>query len=63
MISFSCAITWLLALFLLPLLILLWAMESPGDRAKRWRQQGMTQTAIASRLGVSRYRVRQLLAT
>jgi hypothetical protein len=52
----------LLALLLLPLLILLWASESRQQRARRWRRAGLTQQAIADRLGCSRTTVRRLLA-
>ena len=52
----------LLALILLPLLVLLWASESRQQRAKRWRRSGLTQQAIADRLGCSRSTVRRLLA-
>lgn len=58
----SCAFAWGLALLLLPLVVLLWATESPDRRARRWRAAGMSQRAIADRLGCTRYRVRQLLA-
>jgi hypothetical protein len=51
----------LLAALLLPILILLWATESREQRARRWRRQGMTQQAIADRLGCSRTTVRRLL--
>jgi hypothetical protein len=51
----------LLALLLLPALILLWATESREQRARRWRRDGMTQQAIADRLGCSRTTVRRLL--
>jgi DNA-binding IclR family transcriptional regulator len=51
----------LLAALLLPLLILLWLTESREQRARRWRRQGMTQQAIADRLGCSRSTVRRLL--
>jgi hypothetical protein len=51
----------LLALLLLPLLVLLWASESREQRARRWRQQGMSQQRIADRLGCSRTTVRRLL--
>ena len=50
----TCLLAWAVALLLLPCLILAWAFETPGDRARRWRQQGMTQQAIANRLGCSR---------
>ena len=51
----------LLALLLLPVLVLLWATEDRGQRARRWRRDGMTQQAIADRLGCSRSTVRRLL--
>jgi DNA-binding CsgD family transcriptional regulator len=49
------------ALILFPLLVLLWASESRSQRAKRWRRSGMTQQAIANRLGISRSTARRLL--
>ncbi len=52
----------LLALLLLPLLIMLWLTESREQRARRWRRDGLTQQAIATRLGCSRSTVRRLLA-
>lgn len=52
----------LLALILLPLIVLAWASESRQQRAKRWRRNGMTQQAIADRLGCSRSTVQRLLA-
>ena len=58
----TCLAAWALALLLLPLLILLWALETRTDRARRWRRQGLTQQAIANRLGCSRSTVRRLLA-
>ena len=52
----------LLALILLPLIVLAWASESRQQRARRWRKAGLTQQAIADRLGVSRTTARRLLA-
>jgi ABC-type spermidine/putrescine transport system permease subunit II len=51
-----------LALLLLPLLVLLWASESPPQRARRWRRNGWSQQSIADRLGCSRSTVRRWLA-
>jgi hypothetical protein len=51
-----------LALLLLPLIVLFWACESRQQRARRWRSYGMTQQAIADRLGCSRTTARRLLA-
>jgi hypothetical protein len=56
----------LLLWFALPLLVLVaivdLATASESRKALILRRSGMSQTAIASRLGVSRYRVRQYLA-
>ena len=49
----SCALAWVVALLLLPLLVLTWLAESPQQRARRWRDRGYTYKQIASRLGVS----------
>jgi hypothetical protein len=57
------ALALLLALLALPLIVLFWATESREQRARRWRSYGMTQQAIADRLGCSRRTVGRLLAT
>jgi hypothetical protein len=59
----TCVMAWCLALLLLPVLLLAWLAETDRERARRWRRDGMTQQAIATRLNCSRYRVRKLLAT
>ena len=61
--TFTTCAAILLALILLPLIVLAWASESREQRAKRWRRAGMTQQAIADRLGCSRSTVRRLLVT
>ena len=58
----TCLLAWAAALLLLPVLILLWATESRQQRARRWRRDGMTQQAIADRLGCSRSTVRRMMA-
>jgi len=58
----TCFVAWALALLLMPILFLAWALESDQDRARRWRRQGLSQARIAERLGCSRWKVRQLLA-
>lgn len=58
----SCFLAWCAALLLLPLIVLLWATESPSTRVRRWQVAGLSQQAIADRLGCTRYRVRQLIA-
>ena len=60
--SITCIAAWALALLLLPVLILLWATETRPQRIRRWRKEGMTQKAIAERLGCSVYQVRKALA-
>jgi hypothetical protein len=60
--SLTCITAWALALLLLPILLLAWATESREQRARRWRRAGMTQQAIADRLGCSRTTVRRMLA-
>lgn len=60
--SITCIAAWAVALLLLPIVVLLWASESREQRARRWRRQGLTQQAIADRLGCSRTTVRRLLA-
>lgn len=43
----------LAALLTLPLALLLWASESPQQRARRWRRAGLSYRSIAARLAVS----------
>lgn len=60
--TITCFAAWALALLLLPFIVLAWASESRQQRARRWRRSGLTQQAIANRLGCSRTTVRRLLA-
>jgi transposase len=60
--STTCLLAWALALLLIPVLFLAWAMETPTDRARRWRRAGLSQQRIADRLGCSRTTVRRMLA-
>jgi DNA-binding CsgD family transcriptional regulator len=62
MTSATCLLAWVLLLCLLPALFLAWLIETDRERVQRWRHQGLSQQAIADRLGISRYRVRKLLA-
>lgn len=59
--SITCLAAWVAVCILLPILVLCWATESRQQRARRWRQGGLTQQAIADRLGCSRTTVRRLL--
>ena len=61
--TFATAAALLLALILLPLIVLAWASESRQQRARRWRRAGLSQQAIADRLGCSRSTARRLLTT
>ena len=51
-----------LVALLLPVLVILWATESPEGRARRLSRSGWSQRRIAEHLGVTRYRVRLALA-
>ena len=46
---------------LFPILFLGWVTESREQKVRRLRRQGLSQRAIADRLGVSRWAVRQAL--
>lgn len=50
---FTTTAACLLVLLLFPLLLLLWATESKGQRIRRWRASGLTWRVCAERLGVS----------
>jgi predicted DNA-binding protein (UPF0251 family) len=60
--SFMIIAALTLAALLLPVLVLLWATESRAQRIRRWHRSGLSQRAIAQRLGVSRYAVSRALA-
>ena len=60
--SITCLAAWMAVFVFLPIVILLWATESRQQRARRWRQAGLTQQRIADRLGCSRSTVRRMLA-
>jgi DNA-binding CsgD family transcriptional regulator len=57
-----CIVAWVAVLLLLPLIFFLWVTETRTQRVRRWRTAGMSQQAIADRLGVSRSTVRRMLA-
>ena len=59
--SITCLAAWVAVFVFLPIVILLWATESRQQRARRWRQAGLTQQGIADRLGCSRSTVRWML--
>ena len=49
--AFSTIAAAALAALLLPLLLLLWATESPRQRARRMRRRGHTYRTIGRRVG------------
>lgn len=60
--SFLCALVWIAAALLLPVLILDCATCSRTERITRLRALGWSQARIANHLGISRYQVRKALA-
>ena len=56
------ALFWLIVPILVLIAIVDLTTASPARRARIWRQSGLSQRAIAEKLGVSRYRVRCYLA-
>lgn len=57
-----CILAAAAVLLMLPIVLILWATESRPQRIRRWHRQGLSQRAIAERLGVTRHAVRQALA-
>lgn len=55
-----------LLLILFPLLLIVALLDlltmGPERRARLWRRSGLSQAAIASKMGVTRYMVRKYLA-
>ena len=52
---------WLLLPLVVITAVALWATETQPQRIKRLHRSGHTQTAIANRLGITRYQVRKAL--
>lgn len=64
MLSLSFALLWKIAAVLLIAVALIDLLTISDDRRVRMlRRQGMTQQAIAERLGITRYTVRKALAS
>lgn len=58
-----CALLWILfPLLLLGGIVHVLILETDRERAQRLRSTGLSQAAIAQRMGCTRYRVRKLLA-
>ena len=53
---------YFLAVLVLPVVLCVWLIETRTERVARWHRTGLTRTAIASRLGVSRRTVGRILA-
>lgn len=53
MATITTAAAVLAAFFVLPILVLLWATESPRQRARRMRRRGHSFRTIGARLGVA----------
>jgi len=56
------ALLWLIVPILALIALIDLATASPARRARIWRQSGLSQRAIADRMGLSRYRVRCYLS-
>jgi hypothetical protein len=56
--STLCFLATVLAILTVPLMVIAWFLETPPDKARRWHRAGVSQRQIASRLNVSRHRVR-----
>jgi hypothetical protein len=55
-------IATVLAVLLIPAAIVAWVIEPRAERVQRRRAAGWTQQAIADREGITRNRVRRILA-
>jgi ABC-type spermidine/putrescine transport system permease subunit II len=62
MATLTCIAATLLALLTIPLVLILWASQSPQQRARRWRRSGSTYRLIGERLGVSHTTARRWCA-
>jgi hypothetical protein len=54
-------IAWVAVILIFPIILLLWATESPVQRVRRLRQRGWTQQRIADHLNISRSKVQRML--
>jgi hypothetical protein len=62
MATITCTLFWVLVPLFICITVITWLLEDDRDRARRWRRTGASQAEIGRRLGLNRYRVRQLLA-
>ena len=56
------ALFWLIVPLLVVIALVDLATASPSRRARIWRNAGLSQRAIADRMGISRHRVRCYLS-
>lgn len=52
-------VSLIIMIILMPIFLVSWVTESYPQRARRWRQSGMSVADIAARLNVSPYKVRK----
>jgi DNA-binding CsgD family transcriptional regulator len=57
-----CAMLWAFTPLIVIIAVVYWLSETQPQRIRRWHRQGHTQREIAERLGITRYRVRQVLS-
>ena len=62
MTTITCALLWAITPLLVIVAAIYWLSETKPQRIRRWHLQGHSQRAIAERLGITVYRVRQALA-
>jgi len=53
---------WAFTPLIVIIAVVFWLSETQPQRIRRWHRQGHTQRAIAERLGITLYRVRQVLS-
>ena len=53
MTSFTCALAWLCAVLMIPLMLFIWALDTKKTRIKRYRKYGWSWKKIAGIYGVS----------
>jgi hypothetical protein len=54
-----CLLAWAAVLLLAPFVFLFWLTESKPFKIRRWRRQGQTWKAIATKLGCSQSTARR----
>ena len=62
MTTILCILFWIITPLIVLLTVLTYLTETQPERIRRLKREGKSQQAIATALGISRYRVRQALA-